>query len=71
LETNKIPYRKVGSKRRVLAKDILDYKANINKARLKVLQKLSEQSQTLEMGYSQKLIEPKKFTKKTQKTQMM
>jgi hypothetical protein len=70
LETNKIPYRKVGSKRRVLAKDILDYKANINKARLKVLQKLSEQSQTLEMGYSQKLIEPKKFTKKTQKTQI-
>ena len=57
LETNKIPYRKVGSRRRVLAKDILSYKANIDKARLDVLQELSEQAQKLDMGYSQELTE--------------
>lgn len=51
LETNKIPYRKVGSRRRVLAKDILDYKTKIDNARLEVLQELTEQAQKLDMGY--------------------
>lgn len=51
LESKKIPFRKVGSRRRVLAKDILDYKAKIDKARMCALQKLSEQAQELDMGY--------------------
>jgi len=50
IKNQQIPYRKVGSRRRVLAKDILDYKANIDKARLDVLQELSEQAQMLDMG---------------------
>lgn len=51
LEEGKIPHRKVGTKRRVLAKDILHYKARIDKARLKALEELSEQAQELDMGY--------------------
>lgn len=51
LEANEIPFRKVGSRRRVLAKDVLDYKAKIDKARRDALRKLSEQAQDLDMGY--------------------
>lgn len=51
LEANEIPFRKVGSRRRVLAKDVLDYKAKIDKARKDALRKLSEQAQDLDMGY--------------------
>lgn len=51
LEDDKIPYRKVGSRRRVLARDILDYKSKIDKSRLAVLEELSEQAQNLDMGY--------------------
>jgi excisionase family DNA binding protein len=51
LEKNKIPYRKAGTKRRILAKDVLEYKAHIDKARHKVLKELSEQAQELDMGY--------------------
>lgn len=51
LEEGKIPHRKVGTKRRVLAKDILEYKDQIDKSRLKVLEELSKQAQDLNMGY--------------------
>ncbi len=51
LEEGKIPHRKVGTRRRVMAKDVLEYKANINKQRLAVLEELSEQAQELNMGY--------------------
>jgi excisionase family DNA binding protein len=51
LEEGKIPYRKVGTRRRILAKDVLHYKAQIDKARLKVLDELSAQAQELDMGY--------------------
>ena len=51
LETKKILFRKVGSRRRVLAKDILDYKTKIDNARMKTLQELSEQAQKFRMGY--------------------
>ena len=51
LEESKIPHRKVGTKRRVLAKDVLHYKARIDKARLKALEELSGQAQELDMGY--------------------
>lgn len=51
IEEGKIPHRKVGTKRRVLAKDILDYKSKTDKARLKSLEELSKQAQDLNMGY--------------------
>lgn len=51
LKEGKIPFRKVGTKRRILAKDILRYKATIDKKRLKALEALSKQAQELDMGY--------------------
>ncbi len=50
LEENKIPHRKVGSKRRILAKDVLTYKTKIDEARLKTLAELTEETQKL-IGY--------------------
>lgn len=51
LKEGKIPFRKVGTKRRILAKDVLRYKSNMDKKRLKVLEELSKQAQELNMGY--------------------
>jgi len=51
LEEGKIPFRTVGTKRRILAKDVLRYKASIDKKRLKALEALSKQAQELDMGY--------------------
>lgn len=51
LDDKKIPYRKVGTRRRVLAEDILKYKENIDNERLKTLGKLTKQAQDLDMGY--------------------
>ena len=53
VESGEIPYRKVGSHRRILAKDVLAYKAKIDEARLKNLAELSEQAQKLKMGYEE------------------
>jgi excisionase family DNA binding protein len=51
LKGGKLPYRKVGSKRRILAKHVLEYKDRIDQERLKVLEELSQQAQKLNMGY--------------------
>ena len=51
LEENKIPHRKVGTKRRVRAEDILAYKEALEAQRLAVLDELANQAQTLKMGY--------------------
>lgn len=51
LEQNKIPCRKVGSKRRVWTEDVLAYKANIENKRLTVLDELTYEAQKLKMGY--------------------
>ncbi len=51
LEQNKIPCRKVGSKRRVRTEDVLVYKANIENKRLAVLDELADEAQKLKMGY--------------------
>jgi hypothetical protein len=51
LEQGKIPFRKVGTHRRVLAKDVFDYKQCIDSDRLKVLNELTAQAQELGMGY--------------------
>lgn len=51
LEQGKIPFRKVGTHRRVLAKDVFSYKQRIDAERLQALEELTAQAQELGMGY--------------------
>lgn len=51
LEDGQIPFRLVGTKRRVLAKDVLKYKDAIDKKRLAILEDLSREAQKHNMGY--------------------
>jgi excisionase family DNA binding protein len=51
LESNQIPFTKVGAHRRVLAKDVFEYKDRVNKQRLQTLDELTAQAQELGMGY--------------------
>lgn len=51
LEKNVIPYRKVGSHRRILFKDLMEYKQAMDRNRLKALDELAAQAQELDVGY--------------------
>jgi len=51
LETNIIPFKKVGSHRRVLLKDIISYQENLLKQRGLLLEFLANQAQDLNLGY--------------------
>ncbi len=51
LEQGNIPFRKVGTHRRILANDVFDYKQRIDEARFKALDDLAAQAQELGMGY--------------------
>lgn len=51
LEKGDLPHRKVGAHRRVLAKDVLDYKAKIDAQRKVTLDELTAFSQEQGMGY--------------------
>ncbi len=51
LESGEIPYRKVGSRRRVLTQDVISYKNRIDAVRMETLAQLSAQAQELNMGY--------------------
>lgn len=51
LEKKAIPYRKVGTHRRILFKDVMDYKRRIDENRLQALEELSAQAQQLDLGY--------------------
>ncbi|GGY61492.1 excisionase [Cellvibrio zantedeschiae] len=51
LEKNELPFRKVGAHRRVLAKDVLEYKEKIDSQRSQALDELTALSQSLGMGY--------------------
>jgi excisionase family DNA binding protein len=51
LETKKIPFRKVGTRRKILFQDLMVYKSKIDEARRKVLNELTEEAQKLNIGY--------------------
>lgn len=51
LEKGEIPFRKVGSHRRVLFTDVKSYKEKIDEQRLKTLDELAKQAQELGLGY--------------------
>lgn len=51
LEKNELPHRKVGAHRRVLASDVLAYKASLLDKRNQALDELTGMSQELGMGY--------------------
>jgi excisionase family DNA binding protein len=51
LDSNVIDHRKVGTHRRVLLKDVIEYKQSIDSARAKDLDELTKQAQELGMEY--------------------
>lgn len=51
LDEGRIPCRKVGTHRRVRVDDLMRYKQEIDRDRLKALEELSAQAQELDMGY--------------------
>lgn len=51
LENGKIPFRKVGTHRRVMFKDVMGYKNDIKEKRRKALAELTAEAQDLDMGY--------------------
>ena len=51
LEKGEIPYKKVGSHRRILLQDILAYESTFKKERRKQLNSLASEAQKLNLGY--------------------
>jgi excisionase family DNA binding protein len=51
IEERKLPARKVGTHRRILLHDLLDYKRRDDAEREEVMQKLTDEAQELGLGY--------------------
>ena len=52
LEEGQIPFRKVGTHRRILMDDVMNYKKTSDAQGQKILDELTAQAQALDMGYS-------------------
>jgi excisionase family DNA binding protein len=51
IDEKKLPCRKVGTHRRVLFQDLVEFKRKTNQERAKTLDELAKQAQDLDMGY--------------------
>ncbi len=51
LEAGKMPYQRLGSHRRILFKDLMDFKEKTDAARAEAMRQLTEEAQELDMGY--------------------
>lgn len=51
IESSEIPCRKVGRHRRIRFEDLMNYKQQIDSARMQALDELASQAQELNMGY--------------------
>jgi len=51
LEHGQIPYRKVGTHRRILLRDVIAYQEGTDTARVRSLDELANLSQELNLGY--------------------
>lgn len=51
LQTEKIPFTKVGTHRRIRYQDLMDYKSRRDRESKKMLNELTRQAQELDMGY--------------------
>jgi len=51
LEQGRIPFRKVGTHRRIRFQDLMQYKKEIDQKRLEALNELTAQAQELRLGY--------------------
>lgn len=51
LESGKIPFKKIGSHRRILLNDLISYEKGLQKTREQQLKFLAEQAQDLNLGY--------------------
>lgn len=51
LEQGEIPYRKVGTRRRVMFQDLMGYQKRSEAERARALDELTKQAQELDMGY--------------------
>jgi excisionase family DNA binding protein len=51
IDDGKIPYRKVGTHRRIRFEDLMAYKQEVDQQRLQALAELAREAQELDMGY--------------------
>jgi excisionase family DNA binding protein len=51
IESDQLPCRRVGTHRRILFRDLMNFKNKIDADRLKVLDELAKEAQELNMGY--------------------